>query len=144
MYQHPQNGIILIIIILLVVLAILILALILEHKKNKSPEKLNVAKYQDLISTLSIIDELLDRKIRLGRIGVRADYEYLFQQIKVLNLVSNGKLAIFEVSFTKDLMELFYDAEFNLVEVENASRYVKNELVKLHNLVKYESVFSYK
>jgi hypothetical protein len=136
MNQNPKNIISFIILILLVVLAILIFALIRDRKKSKLPAKLNVAKYQDLINTLSIIDELLDRKIRLGGIGVRADYEFLTQQMIVLNLVSNGKLAIFEVSFTKDLMELFNDAEFNLAEVENASRYVKNELTKLQKLVK--------
>ena len=136
MNQHPKDIISFIILILLVVLAILIFALIRDRNKSKLPAKLNVAKYQDLINTLSIIDELLDRKIRLGGIGVRADYEFLTQQMIVLNLVSNGKLAIFEVSFTKDLMELFNDAEFNLAEVENASRYVKNELAKLQKLVK--------
>jgi len=89
----------------------------------------------DLISTLSIIDEILDEKLSQGQAGVTLDFGYLEQQMKVLGLVSSGKLQIFGKNFTEDLMEIVNDAEFSLVQVENASKFVKNELIKLKKLV---------
>lgn len=136
MLQNQKQTLGIIIFILLIILGVLIISYFIDRKNSKSPSKSNVAKYRDLINTLTILEEILDEKIQLGRKGIRADYgNYMSHQMVIIDLVSNGKLAIFGPTFTKDLMNMFEFAEFDLIEIENASRYVKNELVKLRRLV---------
>ena len=122
-------------IIILIILFVIGLALFLDRKKLKNKPKSNSSKYLDLISTLLIVDEILDEKVSLGQAGVTLDFGYIDQQMKVLGLVSSGKLQLFGKNFTEDLMEIVNDAEFSLIQVENASKFVKNELLKLKKLV---------
>lgn len=122
-------------IIVLLILFIIGLALFLDRKKIKTKPKSNGSKYSDLISTLLIVDEILDEKLSLGKAGVTLDFGYIDQQMKVVSLVSSGRLQIFGKNFTEDLMEIVNDAEFSLIQVENASKFVKNELLKLKKLV---------
>jgi len=122
-------------IIILIILFVIGLALFLDRKKLKNKPKSNSSKYLDLISTLLIVDEILDEKVSLGQAGVTLDFGYIDQQMKVLGLVSSGKLQLFDKNFTEDLMEIVNDAEFSLIQVENASKFVKNELLKLKKLV---------
>lgn len=122
----------------LTITAILILIFKLFNKfKSRTPAsvKPNVSKYNELLNTLAPIDKILDRKLLLGKAGVTLDLESFDQQAKVLFLVSSGKLAIFGASFTKEIMDIVNDAEFDIVSVENASKYVKNEISKLQKLV---------
>lgn len=117
---------------------ILFLSIKLFNKfKSRTPAlvKPNVSKYKELLNTLAPIDKILDQKLRLGKAGVTLDLEFFDQQVEVLFLVSSGKLAIFGASFTKEIMDIVNNAEFNLVDVENASKYVKNEISKLQKLV---------
>jgi hypothetical protein len=117
---------------------ILILSIKLFNKfKSRTPTlvKPNLSKYKELLNTLAPIDKILDQKLRLGKAGVTLDLEFFDQQVEVLFLVSSGKLAIFGASFTKEIMDIVNDAEFDIVSVENASIYVKNEISKLQKLV---------
>lgn len=107
----------------------------ISETPNKSNIKSNNSKYEDLITTLSIIDEILDEKISLGRAGVTLDFAYFDQEIKILSMVSEGKLAIFGPSFSEEIKEIVNDAEFDLIKVEKASKYVKNEISKLQKLI---------
>lgn len=136
MLEDQKQTLGIIIFILLIILGILLISFFIDRKNSKSPTKSNLAKYKDLINTLTILEQILDEKIKLGRKGIRADYgNWMPHQMVIIDLVSNGKLAIFGPAFTQDLMKMFEFAEFDLIEIENASRYVKNELVKLRKLV---------
>ena len=126
-------------IIILVILFTIGLAMYLDRskifKRYNSPENSNRSKYLVLIYSLSFLDEILDEKISLGKDGLNIDFGYLNQQFQIMELVSSGKLAIFGASFTKEIMDIVNDAEFDIVSVENASKYVKNEISKLQKLV---------
>ncbi len=136
MLEDQKQTLGIIIFILLIILGILLISFFIDRKNSKSPTKSNLAKYKDLINTLTILEQILDEKIKLGRKGIRADYgNWMPHQMVIIDLVSKGKLAIFGPAFTQDLMKMFEFAEFDLIEIENASRYVKNELVKLRKLV---------
>lgn len=136
MFQDQKQTLEIIIFILLIVLGILLIALLIDRKNSKLSPKLDVAKYRDMINTLTIIEEILDRKIKLAKKGRIIEFgNYLTDQMIILELVSKGKLTIWGPLFTKDLMRMFELEEFDLIEFENASKYVKNELVKLRKLV---------
>lgn len=115
------------------------LALYLDRDKVlsrlRSPKSTNRSKYLELIAALSVLDEIFDGKLSLGRNGINVDYGFMHHQFQILELVSTGKLSIFGGSFTSDIMKIVNNAEFNLVDVENASRYIKIEINKLKKLV---------
>lgn len=122
----------------LTITGLLILIIKLFNKfKSRTPAlvKPNVSKYKELLNTLAPIDKILDHKLWLGKAGVTLDLEFFDQQAEIVFLVSSGKLAIFGASFTKEIMDIVNDAEFDIVSVENASKYVKNEISKLQKLV---------
>lgn len=122
----------------LILVGILMFVVFLFNKfksRTTAPANHNISKYKELLNTLAPIDKILDQKLRLGKAGVTLDLDFFDQQVEVLFLVSSGKLALFGASFAEEIMDIVNDAEFDIVSVENASKYVKNEISKLQKLV---------
>ena len=121
---------------LVIVLGLIYLVFHLLWKQNTNTRSLpNKDKYLDLIYSLNYLDEILDRKLNLVKMGITLDIEFFEQKVELINYLRDKKLMIFGPTFVKEIMEIIDDAEIDEKKVSNASYYVKNELVKLRKLV---------